>query len=84
MNVNRLRIIWLVISALIIVFALLRIFDIGVSLKYEVEEPLMLNKDGFLIEKGEILKEQIKVYAGLIIYILLSSLVFLVMKTKKR
>lgn len=84
MNVNRLRIIWLVISALIMVFALLRILDISVSMKYEVEELLMQSKDGFLLEKGEILTDQIRVYFGLMIYILLSSLVLLVMKTKKR
>lgn len=84
MNVNRLRITWLVISALLIVFALLRILDIGVSLKYEVEEPLIQSKDKFFIEKGEILTDQIRVYVGLMIYILFSSLILLFIKTKKR
>lgn len=72
-----LRVIWIIVSVGLSIFIIIKIIDISIALKYEIEEPLMKGEDIFLLEKGKLFKDQVLICKMFLLYILVSS-IFLV------
>jgi len=64
-----LRLIWILVSIGLSIFIILKLIDIGISIKYEVEEPLMKGEDLYLIEKSRLFNDLAFVYKMFLLYI---------------
>lgn len=69
-----LRVIWIIVSVGLSIFIIIKLIDISISLKYEIEEPLMKGEDSFLLEKGKLFKDQVLICKIFLLYILFSSI----------
>lgn len=78
------RIIWLIISILLFMFIVLKLYDIGVSFKYEVEEPLMNGSNELLEEKGRLLNGQMFILKVFLFYIIANIVVGISLFVKKK
>ena len=66
------RIIWLIVSIGIAILIIIKLIDIGVSVKYEIEEPLMNGENPLLLEKKRLFDDQIFILKIFLFYIFLS------------
>jgi len=66
------RIIWLALSVGLVIFIFIKLMDIGVSVKYEIEEPLMNGENPFIREKERLFNDQIFILKAFLYYILIS------------
>ncbi len=70
-----LRLIWILVSIGLSIFIIIKLIDIGISIKYEVEEPLMKGEDLYLIEKSRLFNDLAFVYKMFLLYILFSLVI---------
>ena len=66
------RIIWLVVSIGLAIFIIIKLIDIGVSVKYEIEEPLMNGENSLILEKKRLFNDQIFILKIFLFYIFFS------------
>ncbi len=70
-----LRLIWILVSIGLSIFIIIKLIDIGISIKYEVEEPLMKGEDLYLVEKSRLFNDLAFVYKMFLLYILFSLVI---------
>jgi hypothetical protein len=66
------RIIWLIVSTGLAILIIVKLIDIGVSVKYEIEEPLINGENPLLLEKKRLFDDQIFILKIFLFYIFFS------------
>jgi len=78
-----LKVFWLIVSIVLIILIIIKMIDIGVTYKYEVEEPLMNGVNDLLLEKSRLIKTQLVIMKVFLSYLFVNVVLLILTGFKK-